>query len=44
MEVMVKKELCGKEVEVKTVSDRVMTVVLVLEEDVLKWICGYAPQ
>ena len=30
--------------EVGRVSDRVMTVVVVFEEDVLRLICGYAPQ
>ena len=41
MGVVVKGELCKKVVEV---SDRVMAVVLVFEEDVLWLICGYAPQ
>ena len=40
--VMVKEELCEKMVEVRRVSDRVMTVV-VFEEDVLRLICWYAP-
>ena len=31
-------------VEVRRVSDRMMTVVVVFEEDVLRLICGYAPQ
>ena len=44
VEVMVKEELCEKVVEVRRVSDRVMTAVVVLEEDVLKLICGYALQ
>ena len=26
------------------VSDRVMTVIVVIEEDVLRLFCGYAPQ
>ena len=39
-----KKELCDKVVEVGRVSDRVMTVVVVFEEDVLRLICGYTPQ
>ena len=38
---MAKEELCDKVVEVRRVSDRVMTV---FEEDVLKLICVYAPQ
>ena len=41
--VMVKEELCRKVVEVRRVSDIVMSVV-VFEEDVLRLICGYAPQ
>ena len=40
---LVKEELREKVVEVRRVSDRVMTVV-VCEEDVLRLICGYAPQ
>ena len=40
---MVKEELCEMVVEVRRVSDRVMSVV-VFEEDVLRLICGYAPQ
>ena len=43
MGVMVKEELCEKLVEVRRVSDRMMTLV-VFEEDVLRLICGYAPQ
>ena len=38
------EELCEKVVEVRRVSDRVMTLVVVFEEDVLRLICGYAPQ
>ena len=41
--VMVKEELCEKVVEVRRVSDRVMTLV-VFEEDVLRLICWYALQ
>ena len=41
--VMVKEELCEKGVDVRWVSDGVITVV-VFEEDVLKLICGYALQ
>ena len=41
---MVKEALCEKVVEVRRVSDIVMTVVLVFEEDVLGLICGYALQ
>ena len=38
-----KEELFEKVLEVRRVSDRLMTVV-VFEEDVLRLICGYAPQ
>ena len=41
MRVMV-KEVCERVVEVRRLSDRVMTVVIIFEEDVLKLICGYA--
>ena len=40
---MVREELCEKVVEVRGVGDGVMTLV-VFEEDVLRFICGYAPQ
>ena len=40
---MVKEELCEKVVEVRMANDRVVTLV-VFEEDVLRLICGYAPQ
>ena len=40
---MMKEKLCEKVVEVRRVSDRVMTVV-VFEEDMMTLICGYAPQ
>ena len=40
--VMVMEELCEKVVEVRRVSDRVRTL-FVLEEDVLRLICKYAP-
>ena len=36
------KELCQKVVEVRRESDRMMTVVVVFEEDVLRLICWYA--
>ena len=39
---MMMEELCEKVLEVRRVSDRVMT--LVFEEDVLMLICGYASQ
>ena len=41
--VIVKEDLCDKVVEVRRISDRVMTLV-VFEEDVLRLICGNAPQ
>ena len=41
---MVKEELCENVVEIRMVSDGVMTVVVVFEEDVLMLICGYAPR
>ena len=44
MGVLVKEELCEKVVEVRWRSDRVMTVVTVLEEEVLRIICVYGPQ
>ena len=42
--VMVKEELCEKVIEVRRRSDRVMAVVLVFEEEVVRVICGYGPQ
>ena len=36
--------MCEKMVEVRRVTDRVMTVVVVYEEDVLRLICGHDPQ
>ena len=41
---MMKEELYAKVVVVRRVSDRVMTVVLVSEEDELRLICGHATQ
>ena len=41
---MVKEQLCKKVVEARRVSDRVMTVIVVFEQDVLRLICGYVPQ
>ena len=40
--VMVKDERCETVLEVRKVIDRVMTVVVVFEVDVLKLICVYA--
>ena len=37
--VLVKEELCEKLVEVRKKSDRVMTVVMALEEEVVRIIC-----
>ena len=42
--VMVKGEMCEKVVEVEMVGDRVMSHVVLLDEDVLRLICGYNPQ
>ena len=42
--VLVKEELCEKAVEVQRKSDRVMTVVMALEEEVVKIICVYGLQ
>ena len=42
VEVMVKEKLCEKVVEVRWVSDRVMVVVLVFQEHVLRPIWGHA--
>ena len=44
MGVMEIEEQCEKVVEVRMVCNRVMTVVIFFEEDVLRLICGYAPQ
>ena len=37
-------EMYEKVVEVRMVSDRVMTAVAAFEEDLQRLICGYAPQ
>ena len=42
--VMMKKDLCEKVVDVRGVSDSVMTVVVVFGKDVLRMICTYAQQ
>ena len=42
--VMVKEEQCEKVVEVRCASHRVMTIVVVFEEDVLRLICGFDVQ
>ena len=41
---MVKEEQYEKTVEIQSVSDRVMAVVLVLEVDMLRLICRYVLQ
>ena len=41
---LVKEELCEKVVEVRRKSDRVMTVVMALEEEGVRVICVYGPQ
>ena len=41
---MVKEEQCEKMASVRRVSDRVMTSVVVFEEDVLRLMCGHVPQ
>ena len=43
VKIMVMEELCAKVVDVVMVHDGVMTVVI-FEEDVMRSICGYAPQ
>ena len=42
--VLVKEELCEKLVEVRRRSDRVMTVMMVLEEEVLRTICVWSAE
>ena len=42
--VIVNEDLCEKVGEVRRVSDGVNTVGVVFEVDVLRLICGYAPQ
>ena len=42
--VSVKEELCEKVVEVPRTSDRLMTVVMVLPEKVVRTVCVYGPQ
>ena len=44
MGVLVKEELCEKVVEVRRKSGRVMTVVMALEEEVVRIICVYGLQ
>ena len=42
--ILVKKELCEKVVEVRRKSEKVMAMVLVFEEEVIRVIYAYAPQ
>ena len=42
--VLVTEEVCEKVVEVRRRSDRMLMVVIVLEEEVLRIICVYGPQ
>nr|XP_006813171.1 PREDICTED: uncharacterized protein LOC102806937 [Saccoglossus kowalevskii] len=42
--VLVKEELWEKVVEVRRRNDRVMTIVMAFEEEVMRLICVYAPQ
>ena len=39
-----KEELCEKVVEIRRTSDRIMTMVLIFGEEVVRLICAYAPQ
>ena len=41
---MMKEELCGKVVEVRRKNDRIMTMVLVFEEEVMRVISAYGAQ
>ena len=41
---LVKEELCEKVIEVRRKSGRLMAMVLVFEEKVIRVICAYAPQ
>ena len=42
--ILLKIELCKKAIKVQRKSDRVMAMVLVFEEEVIRVICVYAPQ
>ena len=42
--ILVKEELCEKVVEVQRKSDRMMAIVLVFEEKVMRVICAYTPR
>jgi len=42
--ILIKEELCEKVIEVRRKSDRIMALVLIFEEEVLRLICAYAPQ
>ena len=44
MGVILKEELCAKVMTVRRVCNRMMAVLLDFENDLLRLICGYAPQ
>ena len=44
MGVLVKEELCEKVVEVRRKSDRVMAVVIALEEEVVRIMCVWSTE
>ena len=41
---LVKEELYDKVIEVRRVNDRVMSLAIVLEGEVVRVLCAYAPQ
>ena len=41
---MVKEDLCDGAVEVQRISDKVMLMVLVFGEEIMRVICTYGPQ
>ena len=41
---LAKQELYAKIVEVRRVNDRMMSLAIVFEEEVLRVVCAYAPQ
>ena len=42
--VLVKEELYDKVIEARRVDDKVMSLAIVLEEEVVRVVCAYAPQ
>ena len=42
--ILVKEEICEKVVEIRRRSDRVMTTVLMFEEQMIRIVCAYGPQ